>query len=116
MNEHEQHEHGGHMNHEAHDAHGGHGGHGGGHGDHVAQFKDRFWVSLGLAVPVVFFSEMFSDLLGYAPPEFAGSGLIAPSVGTVIFLYGGQPFLRGGWGELKSRQPGMMLLISMAIS
>jgi P-type Cu2+ transporter len=92
-----------------------HGGHGG-HGDHVAQFKDRFWVSLGLAVPVVFFSEMFSGLLGYSPPEFAGSGLIAPVVGTVIFLYGGQPFLRGGWSELKARQPGMMLLISMAIS
>ncbi|MFI5712653.1 copper-translocating P-type ATPase [Kribbella sp. NPDC051620] len=88
----------------------------GGHGDHAAQFKDRFWVSLGLAVPVVFFSEMFSELLGYSRPEFAGAELIAPIVGTIIFLYGGQPFLRGGWSELKARQPGMMLLISMAIS
>ncbi|MEV6417379.1 copper-translocating P-type ATPase [Kribbella sp. NPDC051718] len=92
-----------------------HGGHAG-HGDHAAQFKDRFWVSLGLAVPVVFFSEMFADLLGYNRPDFAGSELIAPIVGTVIFLYGGQPFLRGGWSEIRSRQPGMMLLISMAIS
>ncbi|RZT19599.1 Cu2+-exporting ATPase [Kribbella sp. VKM Ac-2569] len=100
------------MNHGGHDAHGGHGG----HGDHAAQFKDRFWISLGLAVPVVFFSEMFADLLGYKRPEFPGSGLIAPVLGTVIFVYGGQPFLTGGWSELKSRRPGMMLLISMAIT
>ncbi|WBQ06852.1 copper-translocating P-type ATPase [Kribbella sp. CA-293567] len=97
------------------DHHGGHGEHAhGGHGDHAAQFKDRFWVSLGLAVPVVFFSEMFADLLGYRPPGFTGSSLIAPIVGTVIFLYGGRPFLAGGWSELRSRRPGMMLLISMA--
>ncbi|GAA1582929.1 heavy metal translocating P-type ATPase [Kribbella karoonensis] len=96
-------------------SHGGHDGHGG-HGDHAAQFKDRFWISLVLAVPVVVFSPMFGDLLGYMPPEFPGSGLIAPVLGTVIFLYGGQPFLTGGWSELKTRRPGMMLLISMAIT
>lgn len=101
--------------HEGHAAGGAMAGHGG-HGDHAAQFKDRFWVSLALAVPVVFFSEMFADLLGYMPPEFPGSTLIAPVIGTVIFLYGGQPFLTGGWSELKSRRPGMMLLISMAIT
>ncbi len=88
----------------------------GGHGDHAAQFKDRFWISLALALPVVFFSEMFADLLGYLPPEFPGSTWIAPVLGTVIFLYGGRPFLTGGWGELTTRRPGMMLLISMAIS
>ncbi len=98
-----------HHEHGEHDAHAG-------HGDHAAQFKDRFWISLALAVPVVFFSEMFADLLGYMPPEFPGSGLIAPVLGTVIYLYGGQPFLTGGWAELKSRRPGMMLLISMAIT
>ncbi|TDW86900.1 Cu2+-exporting ATPase [Kribbella pratensis] len=127
MDEHERHERGGHedhMNHGGHDAHSGHDGHSGhdahsghgGHGDHAAQFKDRFWISLGLAVPVVFFSEMFADLLGYMRPDFAGAGLIAPVLGTVIFVYGGQPFLTGGWSELKSRRPGMMLLISMAIT
>ncbi|MBB5983851.1 heavy metal translocating P-type ATPase [Kribbella solani] len=123
MNEHEghqhaaaQHEHGAASGHEGHAGHGaGHGGHGG-HGDHAAQFKDRFWISLVLTVPVVFFSEMFAHLLGYMPPEFPGSGLIAPVLGTAIFLYGGQPFLTGGWSELKSRRPGMMLLISMAIT
>ncbi|MFC9694454.1 heavy metal translocating P-type ATPase [Kribbella sp. NPDC056951] len=92
-----------------------HGGHSG-HGDHAAQFKDRFWISLALAVPVVFFSEMFADLLGYMRPDFLGASWIAPVLGTVIFLYGGRPFLTGGWGELKSRRPGMMLLISMAIT
>ncbi|MDX2968280.1 heavy metal translocating P-type ATPase [Kribbella solani] len=123
MNEHEghqhaaaQHEHGAASGHEGHAGHGaGHGGHGG-HGDHAARFKDRFWISLVLTVPVVFFSEMFAHLLGYMPPEFPGSGLIAPVLGTAIFLYGGQPFLTGGWSELKSRRPGMMLLISMAIT
>ncbi|HZX05126.1 HAD-IC family P-type ATPase, partial [Kribbella sp.] len=95
--------------HGGHDAHAGHGGHG-------AQFKDRFWISLVLAVPVVFFSPMFGDLLGYVPPEFPGSALIAPVLGTVIFLYGGQPFLTGGWSELRTRRPGMMLLIAMAIT
>ncbi|MFD7156287.1 copper-translocating P-type ATPase [Kribbella sp. NPDC059898] len=115
MDEHEQHQHGGHEDHLSHGGHEAHGGHGG-HGDHAAQFKDRFWISLVLAVPVVFFSPMFSDLLGYMPPEFPGSALIAPVLGTVIFLYGGQPFLTGGWSELRTRRPGMMLLISMAIT
>ncbi|MFI6677708.1 copper-translocating P-type ATPase [Kribbella sp. NPDC050470] len=111
----EHHEHVSHDQHGAHAEHGDHGGHAG-HGDHAAQFKDRFWISLALAVPVVFFSEMFADLLGYMPPEFPGSNLIAPVLGTVIFLYGGRPFLTGGWSELTSRRPGMMLLISMAIT
>lgn len=90
------------------------------HGQHAghstAMFKDRFWLSLALAVPVVYFSPMFGDLLGYLPPDFPGSAWIPPVLGTVIFLYGGQPFLRGGLAELKSRQPGMMLLIGMAIT
>ncbi|MFG1628557.1 heavy metal translocating P-type ATPase [Kribbella sp. NPDC049227] len=108
----EEHQHGAHAEPADHAGHSGHAG----HGDHAAQFKDRFWISLALAVPVVFFSEMFADLLGYTRPEFPGSGLIAPVLGTVIFVYGGRPFLTGGWGELKSRRPGMMLLISMAIT
>ncbi len=120
-------EHAGHDGHSEHSAHSGHGGHGGhsehaghaghsGHGDHAAQFKDRFWISTALAVPVVFFSAMFADLLGYTRPDFPGASWIAPVLGTAIFLYGGRPFLTGGWGELKSRRPGMMLLISMAIT
>ncbi|MFE8884375.1 copper-translocating P-type ATPase [Pseudarthrobacter enclensis] len=100
-----------------------------GHGDHhavhtsgqhaghsTAMFKNRFWLTLALSVPVVFFSPMMGHLLGYMPPEFPGSAWIPPVLGTVIFLYGGQPFLRGGLQELKDRRPGMMLLIAMAIT
>lgn len=90
------------------------------HGQHAghstAMFKDRFWLTLALSVPVVYFSQMFGHLLGYMPPEFPGSVWIPPVLGTVIFFYGGMPFLKGGLNELKSRQPGMMLLIGMAIS
>ena len=91
-----------------------------GHGEHaghsVAMFRSRFWWSLLLSVPVVIFSPMVADLLGYQLPVFPGSTWIAPVLGTVIFFSGGVPFLKGGWTELKSRQPGMMLLIAMAIT
>lgn len=117
--DHTQHtDHGGHEGHSHGDHHGhehGH-GHGHGHGDHAAMFRSRFWWSLLLSVPVVIFSPMVADLLGYGVPEFAGSSWIPPVLGTIIFFYGGTPFLQGGWSELKSRQPGMMLLIAMAIT
>ncbi|WP_078919777.1 MULTISPECIES: copper-translocating P-type ATPase [Tessaracoccus] len=90
------------------------------HGEHAghstAMFKNRFWASLALTIPVVIFSPMVAHLLGYHLPEFPGSTWIAPILGTVIFAYGGVPFLKGGWRELKTRQPGMMLLISLAIT
>ncbi|WP_298591799.1 copper-translocating P-type ATPase [uncultured Kocuria sp.] len=90
------------------------------HGEHAghstAMFKNKFWLSLVLSVPVVFFSPMVAHLLGYQLPEFPGSAWIPPVLGTVIFVYGGAPFLKGGLTELKSRQPGMMLLIAMAIT
>jgi Cu2+-exporting ATPase len=89
--------------------HMGHGGH-----DHAAQFRDRFWLSLLLALPVVGFSPMFADLLGYSLPP--GTAWISPVLGTVIFFYGGWPFLTGAWSELRARQPGMMLLIALAIT
>jgi P-type Cu2+ transporter len=105
---------------EQHTGHGQHGGHqaaGGhaGHGDHAAQFRDRFWLSLALTVPVVAYSEMVQEWLGFTPPQFPGSDWVAPVLGTVVFLYGGRPFLEGGLAEARARQPGMMLLISLAI-
>jgi P-type Cu2+ transporter len=116
----------GHDSHDGHDGHGGDGhggnGHGGnghgdhGHGDHAAQFRDRFWVTLVLAVPVVVWAHHVQELLGYTAPTFAGSDLIAPVLGSVIFFWGGWPFLSGGWQEARARQPGMMLLIAMAIT
>jgi Cu2+-exporting ATPase len=100
--------------HTGHGQHGGHGAHGG-HGDHAAQFRDRFWLSLLLTIPVVVYSEMVQEWLGFTPPQFPGSQWVAPVLGTAVFLYGGRPFLEGGLAELRSRQPGMMLLISLAI-
>ena len=82
--------------------------------DHAAQFRDRFWWSLLLALPVVGFSPMFADLLGYGLPP--GTAWISPVFGTVVFFYGGWPFLTGAWSELRARQPGMMLLIALAIT
>ena len=91
-----------------------------GHGDHAghdpALFRDRFWITLALTLPVVFFSEMFQDLLGYRAPDIPGSEWIPPVLGTVIFVYGGWPFLVGAYSEARSRAPGMMLLIGLAIT
>lgn len=90
------------------------------HGQHAghstAMFKNRFWLTLALSLPVVYFSPMVGHILGYMAPMFPGSAWIPPILGTVIFLYGGQPFLKGGLQELKDRRPGMMLLIGMAIT
>jgi P-type Cu2+ transporter len=101
-----------------HPDHGGAGGHlgHGGHGDHAQMFRDRFWLTFALTLPVVFFSSMFQELLGYSAPTFPGSELIPPVLGTVIFVYGGAPFLTGGWDEARNRRPGMMLLIALAIT
>ena len=95
-------------------AHEGHAGHG--HEDHAAMFRDRFWLSFALTVPVVYFSEMFQMLLGYRALSFPGSTWIPALLGTVILLYGGAPFLAGGYHEARQRRPGMMLLIAVAIS
>lgn len=90
------------------------------HGEHAghstAMFKNKFWLSLALSIPVVIFSPMFAHLFGYQIPDFPGAAWIAPVLGSVIFFYGGLPFLKGGWKELRSKQPGMMLLITLAIT
>jgi Cu2+-exporting ATPase len=79
-------------------------------------FRDRFWLSLALTFPVFFFSEMIQEWFGYTAPTFRGSGWVAPVLGTVIFVYGGSPFLKGAVGEIRDRKPGMMLLIGMAVT
>ncbi|WP_434594662.1 heavy metal translocating P-type ATPase [Brevibacterium sp. 1718] len=111
----------GHSGHEGHSGHSGHGGHAGhaGHGDHVAQFRRLFWIMLVIAVPVVAFSPMFGHLVGYEVPETGVLGALrwlAPILGTVMYVWGGKPFLTGGLDEIKGRSPGMMLLIALAIT
>lgn len=111
-------DHTGQSSHEGPDSHGGHAGHahGGhaGHGDHVGQFRRLFWFNLVIAIPVVAFSPMFAMILGYTVPTWAS--WVAPTLGTVMYLWGGWPFLSGAWNEIKDRKPGMMLLIALAIT
>jgi len=104
-----------HADHAEHTAGHGHAGHGG-HGDHVAQFRRLFWTMLVLAVPTVAFSGMFAMILGYAVPDFPGAQWVSPVLGTVMYFWGGRPFLTGAISEIRSRAPGMMLLIGLAIT
>src|SRR5438128_2163216 len=90
-----------------HDRHAGHS---------VAMFRDKFWLSLALTIPVVFWSTDVQHWFGYRAPFFPGSNLIAPILGTVVFVYGGLVFVRGAWSELAEHKPGMMTLISLAIT
>jgi P-type Cu2+ transporter len=87
-----------------------------GHADHVAQFRTLFWTMLVLAVPTVALSGMFAMILGYTVPDFPGSQWVSPLLGTVMYLWGGRPFLTGAISETRSRTPGMMLLIGLAIT
>jgi Cu2+-exporting ATPase len=96
--------------------HTGHMGHGhDGHAGHDPEmFRRRFWLSLALTIPLVVTSEMVMDWFGYSL-DFWGMDLLGPVLGSLVFWWGGWPFLAGGVAELRARQPGMMLLISMAI-
>jgi len=97
----------------------GHDGHGGRHDRHaghsVAMFRDKFWLTLGLTVPVVVLSPDIQGWFGYTVPAFPGEQYAAAMLGTIVFLYGGLVFLYGARSELDDRKPGMMTLISLAI-
>jgi Cu2+-exporting ATPase len=99
--------HGGH--HEAHD-HDKHAGH------NPDMFKKKFWLSFVLTIPVLIFSETIQELFNYSAPTFPGSEWIPAILGTIIFFYGGLVFLKSAKAELSARQPGMMTLISLAIT
>ncbi|MFH7319543.1 copper-translocating P-type ATPase [Desulfurivibrio sp. D14AmB] len=92
--------------HAGHDQHAGHS---------PGMFRDKFWFSLILTVPVVFWAAHIQMIFRYQAPEFPGSTWISPVLATVVFLYGGLVFLKGAWRELRARLPGMMTLISLAI-
>jgi Cu2+-exporting ATPase len=92
--------------HTTHDKHAGHS---------VAMFRDRFWLSLALTVPVVLLSHDIQEWFGYSVPMIPGIEYVPAALGTAVFVYGGLVFIRGGVGELRDRQPAMMTLISLAI-
>src|SRR5690606_35148690 len=96
--------------HAAHDAHADHAGHS------PEAFRGRFWVSLLLTLPVLYLSEQLQAWFGYRAVSFPGSGWVNPLLGTALFLYGGLVFLRGARAELAARRPGMMTLVSLAIT
>jgi Cu2+-exporting ATPase len=85
--------------HGSHDRHAGHS---------VAMFRDKFWLSFALTIPVVFWSTDVQHWLGYTAPSFPSSKFISAILGTVVFVYGGLVFIRGAWGELADHKPGMM--------
>src|SRR6202795_1193456 len=101
-----------HAGHKMSDMHGSHDRHS---GHSVAMFRDKFWLSFALTIPVVFWSSHVQHWLGYIAPSFPGSKFIPAILGTVVFVYGGLVFIRGAWGELADHKPGMMTLISLAI-
>lgn len=93
--------------------------HSSGHTDHSGHeqlFRQRFWVCLLLSIPVLVYSEMLQMWFGFTAPVFPGSGWIGTILAVVIFVYGGLPFLQMALPEIRQRKPGMMTLISLAIS
>ncbi len=110
--DHGQHEHGGHEGHQQHGS-----GHGGHHAHMVADFRKRFWISLVLTIPILILSPMIQQFLGLGESlRFSGDLFINFLFSTVVFFYGGWPFLKGLFDELRQKNPGMMTLIALAIA
>ncbi len=86
------------------------------HSGHEEMFRRRFWVCLVLSLPVLLYSEDVQTWLGFSMPQFAGSQWLTPLFSIAVFAYGGLPFLQMAVPELRARRPGMMALISLAIS
>ena len=87
------------------------------HAHMVADFRRRFWISLALTVPILAISEHFWALMGLRPLiSFAGDRYALFAFASIVYFYGGWPFLTGAGGEIVGRKPGMMLLIAVAIS
>ena len=86
------------------------------HAGHEDMFRRRFWISLLLSIPVLLYTPMLQMWFGFAMPEFFGSQWIMPLFAVIVFAYGGVPFIQMAVPEVRSRQPGMMTLITLAIS
>ena len=98
------------------DIQGAHAAHGVDHTGHELMFRNRFWVCLVLTIPVLLYSHMLQMWFGFTAPTFPGSQWVGPLFAGIIFVYGGVPFLQMAVPEIRNRQPGMMTLISLAIS
>jgi Cu2+-exporting ATPase len=105
---HSEHDHD-HMDHHMPGEHGGHDG-------HVAVFRKLFWIMLAISIPVLAFNPMFTMLIGITLPESTWIPWVSPILGTVMYFWGGRPFLSGARDEIKARKPGMMLLIALGIT
>lgn len=105
-----------HANHDGINVKAGHGTAHADHSGHEQMFRKKFWVSLVLSIPVLLFSSSIQEWLNFSLPVFPGSQWITPILSVVVFLYGGLPFLKMAIPELQNRKPGMMMLISLAIS
>jgi Cu2+-exporting ATPase len=111
--EHKEHEHKEHMDHGSMDhEHMEHQGH---HGSMVKDFQRRFIVSIILTIPVLILSPMIQEFLGFSL-TFYGADYVLFFVSSAIFVYGGYPFFKGFYGEIRNRAPGMMTLIAVAIT
>ncbi len=85
-------------------------------GHSTAMFFRKFWISLALTIPVVLYADVIEKIFKWSPPDFPGSEYMPLALGSIVFFYGGWVFLAGAWRELRARLPGMMTLISIAIS
>jgi Cu2+-exporting ATPase len=118
------HDHSEHQSHDTPEQHGGgemhdHGGHHDHHSHHahmIADFRKRFWISVAFSVPILLLSPMIQSFLHLGSAlRFSGDGYVLFALSTFVFFYGGWPFLKGLYDELKGKQPGMMTLIAIAI-
>jgi P-type Cu2+ transporter len=107
---HDQHRTTGHAGHGEPGAHDRHAGHS------VAMFRDKFWITLLLSIPTLLWSGMVQHMFGFSAPTFPGSEYVPALFGTTVYFYGGLVFVKGGLQELRDRKPGMMTLISLAIT
>jgi len=113
-----------HQGHQGHGKHGDHQGHGGGHSGHashhahmVADFRKRFFVSLAATIPILALSPLIQSALGLEQAlSFTGSRYVLLTISSFVFFYGGWPFLKGLFSEVKQGSPGMMTLIALAIT
>jgi Cu2+-exporting ATPase len=117
--QHHSHHHEHHLGHDHHGSHGGHGHHGHhghhDHGDMVEDFKKRFFISLIITIPILALSPMIQGFIG-VDWRFASDMYILFALSTTVFFYGGRPFITGAISEFKDRNPGMMMLIALAIT